>query len=295
MIQVKTKGKSIADIIAVIVTIITVICCIIPFITTAQITDNTMVSAFGENVELYGKGLYARNSFSGAVQAVAQDVITLLVVIPAMIYALVLKGRKKLLGRYLMTGLFGYLLYTYMSYSFLMYYNDLFLLYVADMTLSFYGLLLCITDLIHDPSAEKIREGLPTKGLRIFLMLSGAGIFLMWMGRIIPTIGQGTAPAGLDNCTTLVIQALDLGVIVPACFVISHLLKTKHKLGCILGPVIVIKAVTLVLAVLAMAFCMKINGVEVDSASFAVFIPVCAAAVYFFFRVAAQINKAEAA
>ena len=30
MIQVKTKGKSIADIIAVIVTIITVICCIIP-------------------------------------------------------------------------------------------------------------------------------------------------------------------------------------------------------------------------------------------------------------------------
>ena len=108
-------------------------------------------------------------------------------------------------------------------------------------------------------------------------------IFFMWIGRIVPTIGKDTAPVGLDNCTSLVIQAMDMGIIVPACFVIAYLLRIKHKLGYILGPVIIVKAVTLVTAVLAMAIYMKISGVEVDVASFVIFGPICIASYIFFF------------
>ena len=42
------------------------------------------------------------------------------------------------------------MLYTYMSYAFLMYYNDIFLLYVANMTLSFYGFVLCVMMLLDE-------------------------------------------------------------------------------------------------------------------------------------------------
>jgi hypothetical protein len=116
-------------------------------------------------------------------------------------------------------------------------------------------------------------------------------IFFMWIGRIVPTIGKGTAPAGLDNCTTLVIQAMDMGIIVPACFVIAYLLRIKHKLGYILGPVIIVKAVTLVTAVLAMAIYMKISGVEVDVASFVIFAPICIASYIFFFIIMRKIPR----
>ncbi len=278
----QNKMERIVNVIALLVILFSAICCVLPFLTHAELEKKTMLSAFGETVELYGKGLYARNSISCAVQAVAQDLVTLVLVIPGMIFSLVMIQKKKVLGQYILTGLFGYMLYTYMSYSFLMFYNDLFLLYVANMILSFYGLVISISILSKSPSVDAVKENLPTRGLRIFLIFSGIAIFLMWIGRIVPTLGKDIAPAGLDNCTTLVIQALDLGVIVPACFVIAFLLKIKHKLGYILGLVIVVKAVTLVTAVLAMAVYMKISGVEVENAMFIIFGIICALSFYYF-------------
>ena len=78
------------------------------------------------------------------------------------------------------------------------------------MTLSFYGFVLCVMMLLDELKIERMKSDMPTKGLRIFLFVSGVMIFFMWIGRIVPTIGKGTAPAGLDNCTTLVIQAMDM-------------------------------------------------------------------------------------
>ena len=281
--------KKIIVIISSLVIIISIICSILPLITSSELAEKAVISTFGEEVILYGKGLYARNSVSSAVQAIAQDMVTLFLIVPGMITALLMIRKEKMIGKFLLTGLFGYMLYTYMSYAFLMFYNDLFLLYVANMTLSFYGFVLCVMMLLDDIKIERLKSDMPTKGMSIFLLISGVMIFFMWIGRIVPTIGNDTAPVGLDNCTTLVIQAMDMGIIVPACFVIAYLLKIKHKLGYILGPVIIVKAVTLVTAVLTMAIYMKISGVEVDAASFIIFGPICIASYIFFFLIMKKI------
>lgn len=178
-----------------------------------------------------------------------------------------------------------------MSYAFLMFYNPLFLLYVADMALSFYGFVISIQLLKQEEVVEKLQDNMRTKGLRIFLIITGVVIALMWCGRILPMIGNGKAPVGLDNYSTLGIQVLDLGVIVPACFVISHLLKVKDKLGYILGPVIIIKAVTLVVAVLTMALCMSLSGIEVAPVEYISFGGICIVAFYFLIRVLKQIRE----
>ena len=285
--------KKIVVIISVIVIVFSVICSVLPLITSGELAEKTVISTFGETVTLYGKGLYARNSVSGAVQAIAQDMVTLFMIVPGMIAALLMIRKGRVIGMFLLTGLFGYMLYTYMSYAFLMFYNDLFLLYVINMTLSFYGFVLCVMMLFDDIKVECIKSNMPTKGLTIFLVISGVMIFLMWIGRIVPTIGNDTAPVGLDNCTTLVIQAMDIGIIVPACFVIAYLLRIKHKLGYILGPVIIVKAVTLVTAVMAMAICMKISGVEVEMASFLIFGPICVASYIYFFLTMKRIADAK--
>ena len=182
-----------------------------------------------------------------------------------------------------------------MSYAFLMFYNDLFLLYVANMTLSFYGIVLCIMDLFGNPWIEDIKKDMPVKGIRIFLIISGVMISLMWLGRIFPTLGKDVAPADFGNSVTLVIQAMDLGIIVPACFVIAHLLKIRHKLGYILGPVIIVKAVTLVTAVLLMAIFVHVSGESDETVSFIVFGAICIMSFFYFIRVMKHLASYERA
>ena len=132
------KQKKSIYIITVLVIVFSVICCVMPFFTKSELTEKIVISMFGETVELYGKGLYARNSVSCAIQAIAQDMVTLILVVPGMIVSLLMIRKKSVTGQFILTGLLGYMLYTYMSYAFLMYYNDLFLLYVVNMTLSFF-------------------------------------------------------------------------------------------------------------------------------------------------------------
>ena len=255
----QNKRMNVVSILAILVIIIAVICSIAPLVTRGEIGDKTVISTFGNEVSLYGKGLYAMNSFSSAIQAIAQDMVTLILVVPGMIAALAIR-KKSIIGEFILTGLFGYMLYTYMSYSFLMYYNNIFLLYVINMALSFYGFIICIINLSKNSEIEVMKEKMSTKGLQAFLVFCGVALFLMWSGRIFQSLIHGTVPEGLDNCTTLVIQAMDLGFIVPACFVVTHLLKSKNKLGLILGPVIIVKAAILVTAVLAMGICMRITS-----------------------------------
>lgn len=287
----KTSLEKTRNIITILVIIITAICCIAPFATKTEIPEKSMLSAFGEEITFYGKGLYARNSFSMGIQAIAQDIVTLVLALPCTIISLHFAKKKNILAEFVLTGLLAYMLYTYMSYAFLMYYNALFLLYVANMALSFYGFVISIIILLRLDMVQVLGEKMPTKGLRIFLTITGIVIAFMWMGRIVPTIGTDNAPVGLDNNSTLGIQVLDLGVIVPACFVISHMLKNKSRLGFILGPVIIIKAVALVVAVLAMAVCMSLSGIEVAPIEYISFGTICIIAVCFMVKILREINK----
>lgn len=283
------KNKIVSDkmytVIIILIVILSAFSCLAAIFSTGELSQTTMTSAFGEEIRLYGKGLYARNSLSMAVQAIAQDYVTLILVLPCTMTALFLTRKKNILGEFILTGLLGYFLYTYMSYAFLMYYNSLFLVYVVLMALSFYGFVIGINKLLGNGVVDKLEAKMKTKGLRIFLFITGIAIGLMWMGRIFPTITNDTAPEGLDNCATLVIQAMDLGIIVPACFVISYLLKRRSKMGYVLGPVIIVKAITLVLAVLSMGINMTISGVYVAPVEFVVFGGIFVVTVFFLFRI----------
>lgn len=285
------KNEKLLKNITFIVMVLSVICCIVPLLNLGGIDIKSVVTTHGEEVELYGKGLYAYNSHSAAIQAIAQDMVTLILVIPAFIVALGLRNKGKIVGDFLHTGLLAYMLYTYMSYAFMMYYNSLFLVYVVLMALSFYGFVIGINLLLKKDVIDILKEKMPTKGLRIFLVITEIFICLLWMGRIVPTIGNDKAPEGLENYSTLVIQALDLGVIVPACFAINYMLANKYKIGYVIAPVIIIKAVTLVVAVLTMAVCMKITGEDVAIAEFAVFGLIFLVALYYLIKQLKLIGK----
>jgi hypothetical protein len=225
--------------------------------------DKMFQSINGENVTLYGKGLYYNDSISIASQARAQDIVTLLIGVPLLIVSLILFNRNSLRGKLLLTGTLGYFLYTYVSYSFLAMYNKFFLIYVILMSLSLFAFILNITSDELKYLNNHFKQNMPKKYIGIFIIIIGTGVGLMWLGRIIPSLNNKVV-VGLEHYTTLVIQALDLGFIVPVSILAGILIIKGRVLGYLLAPIIIIKGVTLLLAIVTMEIFMIYAGVNVS-------------------------------
>lgn len=248
------------------------------------------ITAYGESVVLYNKGIYARDSISMSSQAIGQDIITLVIGIPLLVISLVLIHRKNGKGKFLLTGILGYFLYTYTSYSFLILYNRLYLVYITIMALSFYGFILCIHDISTYKISDLFHNKFPVKSLSRFLWIVGGVLVCMWLSKIIPTIVSGKAPTELEHYSTMGIQTLDLGFVAPASIVAGCLLSKKNKWGYLLSVILVLKGVTMTAAVTAMAIGQRMNGVKISIAQMALFPILCCICIYFMIKLFRQIR-----
>lgn len=225
----------------------------------------------GETVLIQGRGLYAYDTVSVAAQAIAQDVVTLVVGIPLLVLAVVLYGRGSLRGNLLLSGTLGYFLYTYASYSFLAAYNSLFLLYVALFSLSLSAFVLSLMSIDVRSLPSRFSEKLPRTFIAILLFAIAAFLLLAWLGRIVPSLLTDAVPFGLESYSTLVIQVLDLGLVVPLALLSGILLLMGRPWGYLLTGVALVKGFTMGLSVTAMALGQLIAGVEVAAFEVVVF------------------------
>lgn len=249
-----------------------------------------VVTTYGESIELYNKGIYARDSLSMGSQAVAQDFVTIILGVPLLIISLLLLNKKSAKGICLLTGTLGYFLYTYASYSFLIVYNPLYLVYVLIMILSFYSFILSMNHMNKSGIMNNFSEKFPVKSMGRFMWIVAVMLGGLWLGRILPTVMNGTAPINLEHYSTLGIQTLDLGFVVPASLVAGYLLSKRNKWGYILSVVLVIKAVTMTAAVSAMTILMRRNGVKLsflENFMFPVLFTIC---VYFLIQLLRNIK-----
>ncbi|MDF2605997.1 MAG: hypothetical protein K0S34_187 [Bacillales bacterium] len=219
----------------------------------------------GETVKIYGEGIYKNDSVSAAAQEIAQDYVTLLLGIPLLLASLFYASRGLFKGQILLAGTLGYFLYTYTSYTFLSMYNPFFLLYVALMSSSFFAFTLTMMSFDWKNIDSYFNKKMPVKFLGSFLIFLGVVIGLMWLGRLIPSLINGETPYGLEHYTTLVIQALDLGFVIPVAILTGILVLKRNPFGYLLASVITIKGFTMLTAITAMIIGMINNGVKVSS------------------------------
>lgn len=222
-------------------------------------------SIHGRTVEIYGVGLYRNDSVSMASQAIAQDVVTLLVGVPLLATSLILLKKRLLKGQILLAGTLAYFLYTYASYSFTSMYNNLFLIDVGLMSLSFFSFLLTMMAFDMKVLQNSFSRQLPVKTIAGYLLFIGTAIGLMWLGKVLPSLTDGAPPAGLDHYTTLVIQALDLGFVVPVSILSAILLLKRKPFGLLISSVICVKGLTMLTALTAMIIGQIIAGVQMTA------------------------------
>ena len=234
-------------------------------------TQTEFHSIHGETVSLYGKGLYKYDSVSVAAQGRAADFITLFMAVPLLMVSYFLAKKGSLRGALMLTGTLGYFLYTYMSYTFLWMYNPLFIIYVALMSMSFFAFTLCLLGFNLSATAAAFKDSLPVKFLGGFQYFLGTMIGLLWLAKIAPTISGNAIPEGLEHYTTLVIQGMDLGFVVPVAFLSGALLLRHHPFGYLLSSVMIFKGVTMLTAITAMIVNMVISGVTVSMVEIVLF------------------------
>jgi hypothetical protein len=138
--------------------------------------------------------------------------------------------------------LLGYLLYVAVTDTFGTAYGPLFLVHVGllGLALPAFGLALAAVD---GPAlAAAVRSTrLPRRSLGVFLLVAGGVTAVVWLAPLISAAVTGRPPALLGPSTTMVTDALDLAVIVPATIVGGILVLRRRAVGLLLAiPLLVL-------------------------------------------------------
>jgi hypothetical protein len=233
-------------------------------------TPYSLTNFRGERVTINARGLYYWDTVSSAAQMQANDLVTLLLGLPLLAISFWLSQRGSLRGRLVLTGTLGFILYTYITMSFGAAYNQLFLVYIALFSLSLFAFTISMMTFDLAGLPAHFSEKLPRRGIAALLFFAAAFLSLAWLGRIAPTLFQNQIPT-LENTTSMFIQAMDLGIIVPVCVLAGILLLRRNAWGYLLASVGMMKFLTLGIAVSLMGLNMARVGVPVSAVELGVF------------------------
>jgi len=245
-----------------------------------------LVAAGGASASLTGllwEGLYALERPSLAAQAVGQDAVTLCIAVPLLIAASIAAARGSSRARLASAGLQAYFVYTYFQYAALTVFNGLFLLYV----LTYSGALILLVTALTAIDLSSLKMFFPPlpfrRPLGIFLTAAGAALGMLWLGLIIPPLIAGTRPALLEDqvSQSLVVQAMDLGLLVPAAVLGGGALLRDRSIGYLLAAIVLTKIVTLGAAIIAMIIVMALRGIDVPLVQVVLFSLLDGLGIYF--------------
>lgn len=215
----------------------------------------------GDTVTVYGMGIYKHMSQDVAPQGIAQDYVTLFVGVPLLIISLIWARRGSLKGRFLLAGTLGYFLVTYLFYLVMGMYNVLFLVYVTLLGTTFFAFAQTLLSFNLNNLAERFSETTPVKLFGGFLIFNSIAIGLMWLQVVVPPLLDGSIiPGQVEHYTTLIVQGLDLGLLLPLSFVSGLLFVRRKPFGYLLTPVYFIFLSILMAALTAKVIAMGMLG-----------------------------------
>ncbi len=188
-------------------------------------------SVRGQQVAMYGHGLYRYDTlFTGAGNR-GSDVVTLLLGMPLLMYATTRYWRGSLRGGLLLLGTLVYFLYLYGSYALGTAFNPLFPVYIALFSASLFAFVLLFASLRAQFSMDQLAPDLPRRSIAIFMMVSGLATLVIWIQPLLNELAHNQLPATLGAYSTKVTDVLDLGIITPATFTAGLLIWRRKPIG----------------------------------------------------------------
>lgn len=204
------------------------------FVTGGQ--PSTFTTLRGQEVEIYGQGIYRLDTTFFGAGFRGTDMITVFLAMPLMALAIWLYARGSLRGGFLLIGSLIYCLYNAFSMGTAAAYNILFLLYTATFTVSLFAVSLAWAQIDFAALPQRLLPGMPRRGAAIYLIFVGVATALLWLSDLLPPLLQsGSAPVLLGPYTTTITYFIDLGVITPVCVLAGIWLLHGNPRGYVIG------------------------------------------------------------
>ena len=216
-----------------------------------DLATRPFVTARGDTVEILTSGVYRFNGVNVASEGVGWDLVTLFVVVPLLALTMPSLHRATLRGTLLGAGFLVYFLYQYAEYAMALAYGPLFPLYVAIVALSLSGTALLLARVDVGELPERFGPRFPRRamvafGLYMVVLLGG-----MWLPLVASTM-NADAVTQLYGGTTLVVQAFDLGFLVPLGLFTAVTVYRRHPAGHLLSAVVIVKGASVAAGIVAM-------------------------------------------
>ncbi|MBX2998496.1 MAG: hypothetical protein KF893_08315 [Caldilineaceae bacterium] len=213
-----------------------------------------VTSVRGESYLVITEGIYRFNSQRMVAEGVGWDIFTLFMAVPAMLIALPKVARGSLHARLFAIGLLAYFFYQYFMYALTWALGPLLLLFIPIYTLSFAAAAWIVSTIPIDDLARRASARFPRRGMAILCVLLSLFLILSWLRMILAGLAGDFETGALLGQTTMVVQAMDLGMIVPLALFTAIAIWMRWAVGYLLSIVFVVKAVAMAGAICAMLF-----------------------------------------
>jgi hypothetical protein len=223
------------------------------------------VSVRGERYDYAASGVYKFNSLRIVAEGLAWDAVTLVLAVPALLAFVPSLAAGSLRGRLFALGLLFYFFYQYLEYAVFWALGPLFPLHVAVYAASLAGIVWIVSSIDVKKLPEHFPEGFPRRGTAVLCFAVSAVLVGMWVPLVAEAIGGGVDGA-LHGATTLVVQALDLGLVVPLAVFTGTAALKKLPAGYLLAPVMAVKAAAMGSALCAMIVNVRFVTGRLDAA-----------------------------
>jgi hypothetical protein len=198
-------------------------------------------------------GLY-RDTPYFAVQAVAQDFISLTVVLPTVAVSAFLASRGSHRAQLVWLGALVYLVYSYVIDAFAVRFNSMFLVYVALLGCSLYALIGGLATASGVWIKASFTERTPVRTVSTFLVVLAVLFYGLWLLETVPALLLRAVPPSVqqNGTATNAVHVLDMAWMLPAFLITAIALWRKQAFGYILAGAALSFVMLLALAVLSM-------------------------------------------
>lgn len=186
--------------------------------------------------------LYVEETPDWMAQAVAQDAVDLLLLVPILTITSLFVYREERLAAPIWGGALLYLIYTFLIYSFSVHFNALFLVYVTSLGLSVYGFIYFLILQHRQPTIKGLMDQRPAKVIGTYFLVIATLFYFLWLSDVIPATLQGYTPATISSAGLLTnpVHVIDLSIFLPGIFITGILLFKRHPVSIILAPVLLV-------------------------------------------------------
>lgn len=215
----------------------------------------------GQQVEMYGRGIYANDSLFSAAAFRGTDVVTLVIGLPLLFLCYLLSLRDSQNAQIAQVGVLFYFLYIGASMAFGAAFNGMFLFYTALFSASLFAVIFALATFDLRSLATRVKPGFPHRGMAIFLFIAGFGTLFIWLSELVEPLLSGGVPAQLGPYTTMFTHAFDSAVITPAAVISGIFLLLRKPLGYLLAAPMLILCTLIGVVVIGQTVSQYIVGI----------------------------------